>query len=659
MDRSSCLKSSALLAPALCALTLVSVGCLDRALAPLNPCLVSGVTESVNVTNIDKVDLLFLVDDSSSMEDKQTNLRQHVPQLVQTLVTGMRMPNDPNAFPPVTDLHIAVVDSDMGLPGVTGIPGCSGYGDDGLFQHTPHASPENPTCDASYPTFLSYLVDSPTGPSADKISRDFGCIANVGAMGCGDEQQLEAVLKSLWPSTDQRVVFLGDANSPERLGHGDRENAGFLRNDPSKGLSLLAIVVLSDEDDGSTGDMELYLPPNQLPANTWVDPSTHDDLNLRPLIGTNRDHLFSTSRYIDSFKALRSGNENLVVFAAITGVPLDLVDDKATASVDFTDQTQRDAFYDGILADQRMQNVPDNTPSPGKMVVPACLTSFGHGYPGRRYIEVAKGIGENATVYSICEPDYTPAINNIINVIANQLRTVCLPRALVRAVDGKVSCNVIWQLPTAANRSSNDVPIQCSDAPQYLTAPDPTQAQTAPGGGALCTVNQLAVVEGKVADGDGWYYDNFSADIQKTCKANTPQRIAFSTAAHPPTGVTVKLQCLNETQQVPNRDPSAVPSVGGQVAAIGSSCEVAPTGDAGTSVDPDSLCIVHHSDGSLDTSLFCYLPTNTCVKACNSGNDCPAAWICDNRSQTIMSTTDPAKRPAGSAICVNPTCGAP
>jgi hypothetical protein len=629
--------------------------CLQRDLAPLNPCLVSGVTETVNVTNIDKVDLLFMVDNSSSMEDKQTNLRQHVPQLVQTLVTGMRSPDDPNPFPPVTDLHIAVVDSDMGLPGVGGVSGCSGYGDDGLFQHTPHPSAENPSCDPSYPPFLSYLANSPTSPTADKISRDFGCIANVGAMGCGFEQQLEAVLKGLWPSADPTFTFLGEAGSPERLGHGDRENAGFLRNDPTKGLSLLAIIVLSDEDDGSTGDMQLYTPAAALPANTWVDPSTRDNLNLRPLIGANRDHLFKVSRYIDGFKALRKGNENLVVFAAITGVPLDLVDDRAMAGVDFSDQMQRDAFYDRMLADPRMQNVPDNQSTPQTFVVPACQTSFGHGYPGQRYIQVAKGFGENATVYSICEPDYTPAIDHIIDVIARQLRTVCLPRALVRKQDGKVACNVIWELPTADTRSSTDVPIACSDRPDFLSAPSAGQPTVASGGGQICTVNQLAVVNGQVSGGDGWYYDDFSDERKRSCKPSTPQRVAFSTGAHPPTGVTVKLECLNETQQVPNRDPSALPNATGQVASIGSSCEIASAADAGTQ-NPDDRCVITRDDGTRDARLFCYLPTNTCVRACSSQNDCPPAWICDDRPETIRATVS-AGRPAGSAICVNPTCG--
>jgi len=374
------------------------LGCLDRELKPVHPCLVSGVAQQVDINNIDKVDLLFVIDNSSSMEDKQANLRRHVPQLVQTLVTGTRRPDDPEPFPPVHDLHIAVVDSDMGLPGVTGIPGCIGHGHDGIFQNRSQPSLENPVCDATYPRFLSYNARDASSPSAAKIAQDFGCIANVGAMGCGFEQQLEAGLKSLWPSTDPRIQFMAFDGTPERLGRGDRENAGFLRVDPLRRSSLLVIIMLSDEDDGSTPENELYLPPQFLPPNTWVEPSTQRDLNLRALVGRNRDHLYDVQRYVQGFKALRPGQEDLVVFAAITGVPVDLVDAQARSRVDFKDPASRDAYYDGILADPRMQHVPDGAPSPGQNVLPACQTSFGRGYPGRRYVEVAKGFGANSAV---------------------------------------------------------------------------------------------------------------------------------------------------------------------------------------------------------------------------------------------------------------------
>jgi hypothetical protein len=42
--------------------------------------------------------------------------------------------------------------------------------------------------------------------------------------------------------------------------------------------------------------------------------------------------------------------------------------------------------------------------------------------------------------------------------------------------------------------------------------------------------------------------------------------------------------------------------------------------------------------------------------ACTTTIDCPAGWVCDDRTETVELTTGPA-RENGSSICVNPTCG--
>ena len=65
----------------------------------------------------------------------------------------------------MTDLHVGVVSSDMGVPGVnfgTG-SGCSADGgDDGVLLHSPHGA----TCSASYPAFLSYAAADGSNPGA-------------------------------------------------------------------------------------------------------------------------------------------------------------------------------------------------------------------------------------------------------------------------------------------------------------------------------------------------------------------------------------------------------------------------------------------------------------------------------------------------------------
>ncbi|HEX7480757.1 MAG TPA: hypothetical protein VF331_23350 [Polyangiales bacterium] len=67
-------------------------------------------------------------------------------------------------------------------------------------------------------------------------------------------------------------------------------------------------------------------------------------------------------------------------------------------------------------------------------------------------------------------------------------------------------------------------------------------------------------------------------------------------------------------------------------------------------------CAVHLLGGKVDRRLFCNPRTNTCVRSCSGDTDCPAAWVCDKRADTLMATAS-AARPMGSPICVNPTCG--
>jgi len=90
----------------LLAVALLLGGCLDGKLKPLNPCLVSGVVAEIAVTNIDKVDMLFMVDDSGSMAQEQGALAEQFPKLISVLATGDRNQDgdnmDDNDFAPAT-----------------------------------------------------------------------------------------------------------------------------------------------------------------------------------------------------------------------------------------------------------------------------------------------------------------------------------------------------------------------------------------------------------------------------------------------------------------------------------------------------------------------------------------------------------------------------
>jgi hypothetical protein len=147
--------------------------------------------------------------------------------------------------------------------------------------------------------------------------------------------------------------------------------------------------------------------------------------------------------------------------------------------------------------------------------------------------------------------------------------------------------------------------------------------------------------------GDGWFYDNFTKELAAQCNKSQPQRVAFTSSAKPPTGVVVKLECLNETQRLANTRKDVNTTM--LQPEIGTPCgkDIAVNGV----VAGDAACIVTLNNGMTDEQMFCHPELNTCVRKCTSDTDCPAAWVCDNRAQSTMSTD-------GKAYCVNPTCGA-
>ncbi|MFI5307897.1 MAG: hypothetical protein ACHQ53_11115, partial [Polyangiales bacterium] len=613
-------------------------------------------------------------------------LRTQFPHLITVMTTGDIDGDGKNDFPPAKDLHLGVVTSDMGLPGVDGIQNCMGLGKDGILQHQPSAQVTG--CQASYPPFLTFMagVNMPM-----QTSQDFACIAQVGTGGCGFEHQLEAALKALWPSVDpmaamnggmNRITFLADpATGQGLLGHGDTDNVGFLRNDPVMGLSLIAVIELSDEDDCSSSNTLPFTPPQYLDPN---DPVVMEGMNVR--CHYNQMSLYPVERYVNGLKALRPGNENLVIFAAITGVPADLVGPDVLMKTDFANPSDHDRFYKNILNDPRMQEMINTQgtadPSDDKLTHSCVLDmkaaasnmgQFGAADPPIRLVQVASGFGENGIVQSICQTDYGPALDQIIKIIAKQLGAVCLPRALVRNANGLVGCNVVWELPPPGTAPSN-TPTSCHppDFP-FLLDPDKGGATATDRGGAICRVAQMAVVTDAsgaknytptATDGvmfaDGWYYDDFSDDVKKGCTGTDKQRVAFTNNAKPPTGVTVKLECLNETQSLANARTDTAPNI--EQPAIGSPCEMVVIN--GTPKMGDDACVVRLSapskawpDGN-DKSMFCHPQLNVCVRGCNTSADCPAAWVCDKRPETLAATK-PKNNPQsnGRPICVNPTCG--
>lgn len=369
------------------------------------------------------MDLLFVVDNSSTMREEQALLRAELPKMMRALTSGDHDQDGVAEAPSITDLHAGVVSTDMGLPGIGGIDACAGFGDDGILNNVPGS--EISGCASRYPSFLSYRPEDGT---PEEAAADLVCLASLGTEGCGFEQQLEAPLKALWPSSDERVVFVGDEVDAVTGGHGDNWNAGFL-HDVRETPSVLAIVLLTDEDDCSSHTLRHFTPNPYLDED---DPLLDQELALRCYY--NPDNLYDVSRYVNGYKMLREGGEQLVIFGAIVGVPPELLRPQDLAQLEGDEAW--DEFYQNILDAPDMEQRPDptRTPEQGGNLTPSCIGDFdGDGnpdsvaYPPRRIVEVARGFGDNGVLGSICDARFSGALDRIVERATAQLGRTCRP----------------------------------------------------------------------------------------------------------------------------------------------------------------------------------------------------------------------------------------
>ena len=370
-----------------------------------------GVATCVPTVPDPTVDLLIMIDNSSSMREHQIQLRDQLPRMIATLVTGMRDASHGGPFVPPRSLHIGVVSSTMGLGPVAGVPGCPpGFGDDGiLFTHSPF--PQTPCTamdfSAMYPHGVFEFQQGQVSPSAAQFSSDVSCVAVLGTGGCGLEFELEPVLKALAPEPDASGVSSVSWTAPgympptfygNTFGHGSdpATNGGFLRSD-----SVLAILTLCDEDDGSTDQYPIFTNDPQYSSVA---------LNVRPVAFAAS--LYPVSRYIEGLIGLRRA-PSMLVFSEITGIPNDLSPTPGT-----------EADLAAILADPRMQPMID--PAHPERLVPVCADTSGGqtAVPGFRMVQVADGLrqlGASVNVHSICQNDFTPAIDDVIARVAGAL----------------------------------------------------------------------------------------------------------------------------------------------------------------------------------------------------------------------------------------------
>ena len=328
------------------------------------------------------LDVLLSVDNSNSMAEEQALLAAQIPHMARVFATGDIDGDGVQDVPALRSVRIGTVSADMGTGGYA-VPTCdsSDFGDDGLLNTDGRT--DLAACMATYPPYAE-LGSGASTSAVDGFVDHVRCTAQLGTGGCGFEQQLEGVVKAVTPSSAPLVFHAGTT------GHGDGANAGFVRRG-----SILSVIMVTDENDCSALDPELFNPSSATYGAT--------DLNLRCYAHPSALH--DVRRYVDGLRAMR-GDPSDVVFSLIGGVPADL----------------GGASPASILADSRMSETVD--PSSPNRLLPACISEHGIAMPARRLVEVAQGL-PGSTVHSICEGDFAPAVDAILQRVADRASGSC------------------------------------------------------------------------------------------------------------------------------------------------------------------------------------------------------------------------------------------
>jgi hypothetical protein len=283
-------------------LGILGAGCLSRPVVHADPTTQTNFTAVVHNQTVDKVDLLFMIDNSASMGDKQALLALAVPDMINRLVSPNCLDANGNPdgttaqpdgtcatgadkaeFPPVHDMHIGVVSSSLGGRGGDECPtstmnpanpALNAHNDDRGELLNRGGVPGDPTkenvpsTDTNSSNFLSWFPDvqqnmgtgvaTPLPPAitaqATLVSDFTTLIEGVHEHGCGFEAQNEAWYRFLvQPDPFDSITVAGQRASLQGLdGVLLQQRHDFLRSD-----SLLAIIVVTDENEAAADPLAI------------------------------------------------------------------------------------------------------------------------------------------------------------------------------------------------------------------------------------------------------------------------------------------------------------------------------------------------------------------------------------------------------------------
>jgi hypothetical protein len=420
-----------------------------------------------------ELDLLFMIDNSSSMMSMQQKLAAQVTAFFQVL-QGL-----PGGLP---NLHIAVVSSDMGAPGdSTNQIGCTSQGDDGNFQYMVGAG--STTCNATtLNSGATFISDGDGGKNfTDPIQNVLACIAPLGSNGCGFEHQLASIDRALGSDS---IDTNGNPQPPAG-------NASFLRKD-----AYLGIVLLTNEDDcsapanttiyslnGSTesitnpdGPIANYrcnggprgahlckdpngnpiVPPLNPPSTATGNPPV---LNLTDCVdndASGTSALIPVRDFVSHIRRLKTDPDNQILVAAIAAPP-------DPYGVVWVPPSSPPPGASGQLWPQVMHSCGHTGGDDVNPMVSQVTTDGSFGDPGVRVSQFVKSF-PNSLLASICDASYATSMTAIATKLGAMLQgQTCVVGAIKADAQGEPACTVTDHLYDTTGKVTDVAVANCDE----------------------------------------------------------------------------------------------------------------------------------------------------------------------------------------------------
>lgn len=312
-----------------------------------------------------KLDLLFVVDNSENMASRQAQLASSFPVMLESLNFGRGMP----------DMHISVVSTDMGVAGFSDIvPGCSATGDGGTL------APRD--CELADPFMaLQHDADGKLLTNFEgEAGKAFECMTQLGEQGCDYEQPLAAMQRALDGS--QAATF------------------DFMRDD-----AALGVVLLTDEDDCSAFDPTLFNPLN---------PTFEGD--------SPEFRCFQSGVICDGDDVLKPGLRDGCRPRSMSNYMVSVSD-----YTDFIDEIKpepRDRVLTGIIGDP--DRVEIGVGGFDAELLPACKDEMGTAaYPGVRLGSFLDSF-THGEISPLCQPNPSNVLDGMVRNLRQTMGTTCL-----------------------------------------------------------------------------------------------------------------------------------------------------------------------------------------------------------------------------------------